>query len=342
MQLLLLLLLLLGRYRSKKITSLVFYNLSIAAFVVFPEAVKFHAPRFIIWPLLVLQTGSPFFFWMTSNIYFNDHFQVRKFHWLIYGIKIFSTALFVVLSVHWVSNQSELTQNVFFAIRYCVFVGFNVALFGLSLWNAIRGFSADLVEERLRSRKVFILIAGFSSIVSFFFIMPIQKNHLPADTIYLYVFSLVLLAITYISYTVLNLNENVLVNIIVKKTPQPEQKEVLESDEIGGKIRYTMEEEEYFLEDDVTIRKLAEKTGVLEYKLRIYINKVLGYKNFNDFLNRYRIAEACKLLQENVELPVIHIAMDVGYKSLPHFNRAFKQIMNQTPTQYRKSAGDKN
>ena len=91
------------------------------------------------------------------------------------------------------------------------------------------------------------------------------------------------------------------------------------------------------MEDDVTIRKLAEKTGILEYKLRIYINKVLEYKNFNDFLNRYRIAEACKLLQENSELPVIHIAMDVGYKSLLHFNRAVKQIMNQTPTQYRKS-----
>ncbi|WP_249172004.1 helix-turn-helix domain-containing protein [Erythrobacter sp. JK5] len=66
----------------------------------------------------------------------------------------------------------------------------------------------------------------------------------------------------------------------------------------------------------------------------------MGYRNFSVFLNRHRIAEARKKLasREDVDLPVLTIAMDLGYNSLPTFNRAFRAETGTTPSEFRREA----
>lgn len=68
--------------------------------------------------------------------------------------------------------------------------------------------------------------------------------------------------------------------------------------------------------------------------MRKQINQSLGYTNFNAFLNHYRVEAARKRLVET-SLPVLTIALDVGYGSIASFNRAFKEIAGVTPTAYR-------
>ncbi|MEM8726174.1 MAG: helix-turn-helix domain-containing protein, partial [Pseudomonadota bacterium] len=77
-----------------------------------------------------------------------------------------------------------------------------------------------------------------------------------------------------------------------------------------------------------------------EHRLRALINRRLGYRNFSAFLNRHRIAEAREKLsdREAVDLPVLTIAMDLGYNSLPTFNRAFRSETGTTPSEYRRVA----
>lgn len=89
----------------------------------------------------------------------------------------------------------------------------------------------------------------------------------------------------------------------------------------------------------LSIAGLAERLGVPEHRLRALINQRLGYRNFSAFLNRYRIAEAKAVLadRERVSLPVLTIALDLGYNSLPPFNRAFRAETGQTPTDYRRA-----
>ena len=60
----------------------------------------------------------------------------------------------------------------------------------------------------------------------------------------------------------------------------------------------------------------------------------MGYRNFNQFLNHYRIEEASRRLLEST-VPVSTIALDIGYGSLSSFNAAFKARYNMTPTEYR-------
>ena len=61
--------------------------------------------------------------------------------------------------------------------------------------------------------------------------------------------------------------------------------------------------------------------------------KVTGI-NFTDYLSRVRIENSKNLLL-NPNLRVSEIAFEVGFQSLTHFNRVFKKVLGQSPTEYR-------
>ena len=56
--------------------------------------------------------------------------------------------------------------------------------------------------------------------------------------------------------------------------------------------------------------------------------------SFTEFVTRTRIEKAKNLLL-NPNLRVSEIAYDIGFHSLTHFNRAFKKILGQSPSEYR-------
>ncbi len=88
----------------------------------------------------------------------------------------------------------------------------------------------------------------------------------------------------------------------------------------------------------LTIAGLAAHLGTPEHRLRALINRRLGHRNFSALLNRYRIAEARAILADRaqVDLPVLTVAMDLGYNSLPPFNRAFRAETGTTPSEFRR------
>lgn len=96
----------------------------------------------------------------------------------------------------------------------------------------------------------------------------------------------------------------------------------------------------YYREPGLTIAGLAEHLETPEHRLRALINQRLGHRNFSAFLNRHRIAEAKQRLADRgeVDLPVLTIAMDLGYNSLPTFNRAFRNETGTTPSEFRRLA----
>ena len=72
-----------------------------------------------------------------------------------------------------------------------------------------------------------------------------------------------------------------------------------------------------------------------EYRLRRLINGRLGHRNFNDFVNGYRLAEARLRLAdaEAARIPVLTVGP---------FNRAFKDDTGMTPMEYRRAKLGKN
>ena len=69
--------------------------------------------------------------------------------------------------------------------------------------------------------------------------------------------------------------------------------------------------ERAYRREALTIGALSAELAVPEYRLRQLINEGLGHRNFNAFLNRYRIEEAKVALgdPEQKEVPVLTIAM---------------------------------
>nr|WP_315481866.1 AraC family transcriptional regulator [uncultured Undibacterium sp.] len=92
-----------------------------------------------------------------------------------------------------------------------------------------------------------------------------------------------------------------------------------------------------FLETDLTVNKLAKVLGLPAHQLRHLINQQMGFSNFSDFLNSYRIPWVCEQLADvsKRHLPILTLALEAGYGSIAPFNRAFKSKMGLTPTEYR-------
>ncbi len=56
---------------------------------------------------------------------------------------------------------------------------------------------------------------------------------------------------------------------------------------------------------------------------------------FTDYLSRVRVEKA-KAMLKNMKLRVSEIAFEVGFESISQFNRSFKRVVGQTPTDYRR------
>lgn len=88
----------------------------------------------------------------------------------------------------------------------------------------------------------------------------------------------------------------------------------------------------------LTIVQLAEELKLPEYRLRQCINQQLGFRNFNAFLNRFRLDEVAARLADpaQAEVAITTIALEAGYASLGPFNRAFRDTFGVTPSEYRR------
>lgn len=124
-------------------------------------------------------------------------------------------------------------------------------------------------------------------------------------------------------------------------TPNPES--IPEISETGNstseieikKVSKFMETEKPYLNPDLNLSDLANDLEMSRAQLSQIINT--GFqKNFNDFINEYRVdAFKQKLsLGEHKQLSLLGIAYDSGFNSKATFNRVFKKLTHISPTEY--------
>ncbi|MBI2929265.1 MAG: PocR ligand-binding domain-containing protein [Verrucomicrobia bacterium] len=85
--------------------------------------------------------------------------------------------------------------------------------------------------------------------------------------------------------------------------------------------------------EDLTLGQVAKAVNTSTFYFCKMFKKITGL-NFTDYVARVRIEKAKNLLL-NPNLRISEIAYEVGFQSLTHFNRVFKKIVGQAPTQYR-------
>ena len=110
-----------------------------------------------------------------------------------------------------------------------------------------------------------------------------------------------------------------------------------QSSHIQQRLLAWMETERPYLVGKLTLPQLAEQLNISANHLSQVINEHLA-KNFFEFVNRYRVEEAKRLLLTDPKRTVLDVALDAGFNSKSGFYKAFRQQIGMTPSQYRKSA----
>jgi AraC-like DNA-binding protein len=202
----------------------------------------------------------------------------------------------------------------------------------LALAQAELGKADDLVEARRRFRDLLVVISGAYilaiSIAEIFF----AERTAAAWLEFANVTGILIVVTAFLIY-------------LIRIGPSFSRKSAVfeardeQAAEHEAELLRLMEQEHAYRQEGLTIARLAERLGLQEYRLRRLINGGLGYRNFNDFLNRYRIAETRARLADPAEarLPVLTIALEAGFRSIGPFNRAFKDLTGMTPTAYRQT-----
>jgi putative ABC transport system permease protein len=92
----------------------------------------------------------------------------------------------------------------------------------------------------------------------------------------------------------------------------------------------------YYQDPDLNLPSLAGKLSLHPNELSKIINTVFR-KNFNDFINEYRIAVVVQRMQDPAydHLTLAGIAFESGFNSKTTFNRAFKQMTALSPAEYK-------
>ncbi|TDX12845.1 helix-turn-helix domain-containing protein [Flavobacterium sp. S87F.05.LMB.W.Kidney.N] len=118
------------------------------------------------------------------------------------------------------------------------------------------------------------------------------------------------------------------------------RKEILSQSEMFKillKLEKAMENEQYYVDSELTLDKLAKLTNVNKYHISETLNHFVN-KSFYTFINEYRIEyvkEKLKSLSEkNSSITILELAYESGFNSKSSFNRYFKEITTYTPREY--------
>jgi len=294
--------------------------------------------------LEVLSALAPFLLWLVAYLLFVDDRRTPV-------IAILSITLCLVLEVagelsfsiiSW-QQPSHLYDRLVSLLPQMILLVFSLHAIGL----VARGYKADLLEERRKFRVAFI--AGLSVVIAIIvsgnMLDNILSDGLPGSgDLYDILVSICLYSVI-LFFNLLSIQASKGANQLLALKPAtsssqdtvdqaPERRD--QDARYVAMIEKAMSEEKLYEEPGLTLADLARHVGIMEYKARRIINQSMQYKNFNQFLNSYRINAACELIK-TTHHPVSRIAMDVGYSSLSVFNRAFKDLMKQTPSEYRKA-----
>ena len=108
-------------------------------------------------------------------------------------------------------------------------------------------------------------------------------------------------------------------------------------DLIIGELKQYMEEEKPYLNAELKIADLAQHVHHPTSEISQVLNQDLN-QSFSDFVNRYRVKEVKKLMEDKAyeKFTLVAIAEKSGFNSKTSFYRIFKNETGKTPADYLK------
>ena len=293
-------------------------------------------------PLAAVGWGSPAVFWLWAQATFDDEFALRRWHAALWAALVGLGLLAWKGGALWPSLAIASDRAMALA---------ELVLALLAVGQTLATWRADLVAGRRRLRVV-VLVGAFAYFVESFLadmsLTPMASSF-PVGSLVDGLGLCVLAMVSGWSLFQAEGGDQGARLVPALGDGLDERRPIIPDREDGRpavepallrRLERLMIVERAYRREGLTIGALAAKLGLPEYRLRQLINEGLGCRNFNAFLNHYRIEEAKAALLDETQndVPILTIAMDSGFQSIGPFNRAFKAATGQTPTEYRRSA----
>ncbi len=109
----------------------------------------------------------------------------------------------------------------------------------------------------------------------------------------------------------------------------------LDLESLGKQLTAMMEQEKIYCDEELSLPRLSDSLGVTPHQLSQFLNQHYN-KNYNNFINSYRIGDAQKLLVDEPDRNTLSIALAVGFNSYSAFHSAFRKVTGISPAEYRK------
>ncbi|WP_019451561.1 AraC family transcriptional regulator [Cupriavidus sp. BIS7] len=314
------------------------------------------APRMLQAPAVAISVGNAVLFWIFVKALFDDGFGFRPMHALAWIVAAGLGGLNCIVFAHGGTAIAPYTMGLQRAIPLVFAV--------LTVQAAAAGWGGDLVEGRRRLRG-FIVIGGIAyTLWQLAARLASRGGHL-SDTGATLDAAMLLCVIAPVAFSMLRLARTELFAPARLQPSQPSRpqpplpagpasipssSETALADAVQAPaaddaelalvdaLLKLMSDERAYRRENLSVASLASQLAVPEYRLRRVINQRLGHRNFNAFVNGFRVEEARAVLGDPASrtLPVLTIALETGFQSIGPFNRAFKAATGFTPTEYRR------
>ncbi len=282
--------------------------------------------------------GYPCILLFLILISFNDSYKVTERHHIF--IACYVSLCFFTGIINYIMIATSLYSPVFYWLSSITFYLYPIPICLYCFYITFRDWKTDLVETRRKLRFVVILLIllnlvflSINNILFLFFYLP--------TLIYFEKVTAIIFILILASKSLKFDPDFFEIQAVASKIQAPKQIKngFEELDNYLQKLEFMMITEKTFCREGLTIGELALGLKIQEYRLRQLINQRLGYRNFNDYLNQFRMKEAAFQLtsSDTREKPILDIALDIGYKSMTNFNKIFKEKYGVTPRDYRKN-----
>ena len=268
--------------------------------------------------LFTLASLTPMFILLFVWVAFEEQHTLPNWFWVLICINVILEIIAHVLF--------EISGEVHPFMRAMQIIEIGIVSFALVLlW---RGKEEDLVETRAKLRNWSIL--GIASLTLLILFSHLVTEYLVPNGLELFFMTAAFVLTLSINFAILKMNPSGQITAhgkpVIVDSQDPQITRLLER----------MRDERLYADHDLRVAKLADLIGLPEHRLRKKINQQLGYRNFNQFVNQYRIEEAGQRLNQHPTLPVLSIALEVGFRSISSFNTAFQSQFGMSPTEYRR------
>ncbi len=298
------------------------------SFLFFPYLKELPIPFLFLLPIKFLMLGFGFFLWVSSKVFIDDTFRLKPFHFLILTIVEIAGMTLTRVKGQIIFPNGSIAPESIVPFMICITLGQQMILSGLALHNIYKSCKVELNDTFLFVKRYFLLCAVVSEFMILLTIVTNREEHSEIRAWFVSTFNFAFLLV---SFLLLKINP-----VDINETGKLRLSEI-DRDYVRKQFDELLLKKRELLFTDCSLNGLSDELGIPEYKLRKYINSDLEFNNFNQFLNFYRIEEACRLLgsREFQSIPISRIAIMVGYNSMATFNRAFKEIKKLNPTQYK-------